>query len=344
MLRAPKFWFRKKNEINIPSLLLTPLSKCWDFLIKRRMRLGSWEKMPLPVICVGNIIIGGAGKTPVTQALQTLLNEMGLEPHVVSKGYRGKVRKPTYVSATSDFSDVGDEPILLSKTGPVWIAKNRTLGIRKAWENGAKVVLLDDGFQNTGAAKDLSLVVVDAKILFGNERSIPAGPLREPVSSGLSRADAIILVNHDASKKSKKPDFDFPKDLPIINAIIKPHKKLLDWAGKRVVAFSGIAHPEKFRVTLDNLNCEVVSFNNFPDHYPYKKGDIEKLKTKAKNLNANLVTTEKDFIRIPSSQHEAILTIPIQIEFENKTILKKILQEKLQKDSDIKKIIPNLSR
>ena len=150
----------------------------------------------------------------------------------------------------------------------------------------------------------------------------------------------VILIVYWAIKIPEKN----VNDLPIINAIVKPHTKLSDWAGKSVVGFSGIAHPEKFRVTLDNLNCKVVSFENFPDHYPYKKGDIEKLKTKAKNFNANLVTTEKDFIRIPSSQQENILTIPIQIVFENKTILKKIIQETLQKDSDIKKIIPNLSR
>ena len=124
-LKAPKFWFRKKGEVNIPALLLYPLSKFWEYNVRRRAQLGTWTKMPVPVICIGNIVIGGSGKTPVTQAIQCLLKEMGLQPHVVSRGYGGKSKGPIYVSATSTYSEVGDEPILLSKTGPVLVAKDK---------------------------------------------------------------------------------------------------------------------------------------------------------------------------------------------------------------------------
>ena len=196
MLRAPNFWFKKKNEGKLLSLLLSPASKIWEFEVKRRIQSGTWEKMPIPIICVGNLIIGGSGKTPVTQALQILINEIGFKPHVLSRGYGGKLKGPLYVSKNHSFRDVGDEPIILSKTGPVLISKNKKMGIFKAWEKGAKVVILDDGFQNTGIAKDFSIIVVDSQILFGNERVIPSGPLREPISSGLSRADAIVLVNN----------------------------------------------------------------------------------------------------------------------------------------------------
>ena len=326
-LKAPKFWFRKKDEVNIPALLLYPLSKFWEYNVRRRAQLGTWEKMPVPVICIGNIVIGGSGKTPVTQAIQCLLKEMGLQPHVVSRGYGGKSKGPIYVSATSTYSEVGDEPILLSKTGPVLVAKDKKRGIYKACKNGANIILLDDGFQNTSVAKDLSLVVVDSKILFGNQRVIPSGPLREPIQSGFSRAGAIILVNHDKNNISKPINFEFPSNIPIIKATIKPKIKLTAWTGKRVVAFSGIAHPEKFHVTLKNLGCEIVGTYNFSDHYPYKKYDIAKLKVNAQSLNAKLVTTEKDFIRIPLSQQADISKLPVQIKFENHAVLKKLLNK-----------------
>ena len=155
ILKAPKFWYKSRNELSIPSLLLTPFSKFWEYGYRTKTKLGSWEKMPIPVICVGNIVIGGSGKTPVTQALQILLRELGYKPHVVSRGYGGNSKGPVYVSSSSSHKKVGDEPILLSKTGPVLISKNRKKGVYKAWETGADSVLLDDGLQNASIAKDL---------------------------------------------------------------------------------------------------------------------------------------------------------------------------------------------
>ncbi len=341
ILRAPKFWFRNKDERNIPSFLLIPFSKLWEFLTERRILSGSWEKAPVPVLCVGNIVIGGSGKTPVTQALQRLLIDMGFKPHVVSRGYKGKLKGPIYVSDHHTFSDVGDEPILLSKNGPVLIAKSRKLGIYKAWENGADFVLLDDGFQNTSVAKDLSLVVVDSKILFGNERIIPSGPLRESISSGLSRADAIVLVDHDKRITSKEPEFKFPANLPIIKAVIKPDTKLAAWVGQKVIAFSGIAHPEKFLATLSSLGCDIISTYDFSDHYPYKPYQIEKLKNFAKSLKAKLVTTEKDFVRIPSSHKVNIDSLPVKIEFENKKELQNLIHQILLKKNGSGNFISN---
>ena len=295
------------------------------------MKLGSWEKMPVPVICVGNIIIGGSGKTPVTQALQILLTELGNRPHVVSRGYGGKSKGPLYVSSSSSHRQVGDEPILLSKTGPVLISKNRKRGVYKAWETGANLVLLDDGLQNASIAKDLSLVVVDSKILFGNQQLIPSGPLREPLTSGLSRHDAIILIDHDTNSKSQPMDFKFPPDIPIIKAVVKPSVGSSYWKGQKVFAFSGIAHPEKFLVTLQNFGCEIVNSHFFSDHHSFKWHEIKKLEVKAKSLNAKLVTTEKDYVRIPLSKRNNIDYIPIHIEFENKDLIVKILQEALLK-------------
>ena len=333
ILKAPKFWYKSRNELSIPSLLLTPLSKFWEFGYRTKTKLGSWEKMPIPVICVGNIIIGGSGKTPVTQALIRLLKELGYKPHVLSRGHGGKLKGPVYVSSSSSHVEVGDEPILLSKTGHVLISKNKKNGVHKAWENGADLVVLDDGLQNRSIAKDLSLVVVDSRIMFGNQRLIPSGPLREPIISGLSRYDAIILVEHDTNNLLKPPDFKFPANIPIIRAEVKPSVSSAPWKGQKVFAFSGIAHPEKFLATLKNLGCKIVGSNFFSDHYPFKNNEIKKLKLKAESLNAKLVTTEKDYVRIPFQQKGRIENIPIHIIFENKSkrILKKILLEVLLK-------------
>ena len=287
--------------------------------------------MPIPVICVGNIIIGGSGKTPVTQALQILLRELGYKPHVVSRGYGGKSKGPVYVSSSSSPKKVGDEPILLSKNGPVLISKNKKKGVHKAWETGADLVLLDDGLQNASIAKDLSLVVVDSRILFGNQRLIPLGPLREPITSGLSRHDAIILIDHDTNTTSQPIDFRFPSDIPVIKAMVKTSVTSSNWKGQKVFAFSGIAHPEKFLVTLHNFGCEIVNSHFFSDHHSFKWHEIKKLEIKAKSLNAKLVTTEKDYVRIPSSKKNNINYIPIHIEFESKDLIIKILQEALVK-------------
>ena len=287
--------------------------------------------MPIPVICVGNIVIGGSGKTPVTQALQILLKELGHKPHVVSRGYGGKSKGPVYVSSSSSHKKVGDEPILLSKTGPVLISKNRKKGVYKAWETGADSVLLDDGLQNASIAKDLSLVVVDSRILFGNQRLIPSGPLRETITLGLSRHDAIILIDHDTNKTSQPIDFKFPPDIPVIKAMVKPSVTSSNWEGQKVFAFSGIAHPEKFLVTLHNFGCEIVNSHFFSDHHSFKWHEIKKLEIEAKSLNAKLVTTEKDYVRIPSSKKSNIDYIPIHIEFESKDLIIKILQEALVK-------------
>ncbi len=287
--------------------------------------------MPIPVICVGNIIVGGSGKTPVTQALQVLLRELGHKPHVVSRGYGGKSKGPLYVSSSSSHEKVGDEPILLSKSGPVLISKNRKKGVYKAWENGADSVLLDDGLQNTSIAKDLSLVVVDSRILFGNQRLIPSGPLRETIALGLSRHDAIILIDHDTNSRSQTIDFKFPPGLPVVKAMVKPSVTSSNWKGQKVFAFAGIAHPEKFLVTLQNFGCEIVNSHFFSDHHSFKSYEIEKLKLKAKSLDAKLVTTEKDYVRIPSSKKNYIYYIPIHIEFERKDIIIKILQGALVK-------------
>ncbi len=328
LIKTPKFWFKNKNEINPLLYTLKPLSKLWEFVIKFRLKNGLWEKMPIPVICVGNITVGGSGKTPVTMSLQKLLEEMGIKACVVSRGYGGRIHHPYYVTKNDTYDKVGDEPLILSKNGAIIVSKNKKAGIIKAYNDGFDIVILDDGFQNSKIKKDLSLVVVDSKILFGNEFIFPLGPLREPIKSGLSRADAIILINYDPEvinseigklKKEYKVQF--------LDGFLNEKKVLKNKPNKKVLAFSGIAFPEKFYNSLQRLKYNIIKTKVFPDHYPFTNNDMLKLKKLAENNSLQLITTEKDMVRIPKVFHKFIDQIQIEFKFRNSEKIKELVKK-----------------
>lgn len=332
IIKTPKFWFKNKNEINSLLFTLKPFSKIWEFVTQFRLSNGLWEKMPIPVICVGNITVGGSGKTPVTMALQLLLKDMGLRACVISRGYGGKIKYPHYVTKNDTFYKVGDEPIMLSRKGKVIVSRIRKEGIIKAFKDGFDIVILDDGYQNSKINKDLSLVVVDSEILFGNEFIFPMGPLREPIKSGLSRADAIIFVENNYKKNvSKKEKLKREYKIPIVEGFIKKKNILKNNQNKKVLAFCGIAFPNKFFNTLKNIGYDVVNTKVFPDHYPYKLNDIIKLKNYAKNYDLKLITTEKDIVRIPKKFHSFIDKIEINFQFKDSIIIKKMINNLFDK-------------
>ncbi len=327
IIKTPKFWFKNKNEINPLLFTLKPLSKIWEFFTRFRLIYGLWEKMPIPVICIGNITVGGSGKTPVTIALQLLLKEMGIRACVVSRGYGGKNKYPHYVTKNDTFRKVGDEPIIISKKGAVIVSKVKKDGIMKAYKDGFDIVLLDDGYQNSQINKDLSLVVVDSEILFGNEYIFPLGPLRESINSGLSRANAVIFVSNNYKlNTSKIENLRSENKIPVIEGFI--HKKKISKHNKnqKVLAFSGIAFPDKFFKTLDNMGYTVVKKKVFPDHYPYNLKDIIKLKNYAENYELKLITTEKDIVRIPKKFHDFIDIIQIEFQFKNSNKMKRLVK------------------
>ena len=324
IIKTPKFWFKNKNEINPLLLTLKPLSKIWEVVTKFRLVNGLWEKMPIPVICVGNITVGGSGKTPVTMALQLLLEKMGIRACVVSRGYGGRNKYPHYVTKNDTYCKVGDEPIIMSKKGAVIVSKVKKDGILKAFKDGFDVVLLDDGYQNSKINKDLSLLVVDTEVLFGNELIFPLGPLREPINSGLSRADAIVLVGHNYKiNTSKIKTLITENKIPVLEGCI--NKKKIS-TNKEVLAFSGIAFPDKFFRTLKNMGYNVIKTKEFPDHYPYTLKDMIKLKNYAQNYGLKLITTEKDIVRIPKNFHKFIDTVQIKFEFKNSNKIKKMIK------------------
>ena len=330
IIKTPKFWFKNKKEINPLFFTLKPFSKIWEFVTKFRLINGLWEKMPIPVICIGNITVGGSGKTPVTMALQLLLKDMGIRACVVSRGYGGKNKYPHYVTKNDTFCKVGDEPIILSKKGVVIVSKVKKDGIVKAFKDGFDLVLLDDGYQNSNIFKDLSLVVVDSEILFGNEFIFPLGPLREPIKSGLSRADAIVLVGNNYKINGNKIENLRTKyKTPVLEGCINKKKIPKQNKNKKVLAFCGIAFPDKFFKTLKDMGYEVVKTKVFPDHYPYTLKDIIKLKSYAKNYELKLITTEKDLVRIPKRFHEFIDIIEIEFQFKDSMKIKRMIKNLL---------------
>lgn len=322
----PKFWRNPPHAPGIRSLLLAPLGAVYAGLTARRVRQAS-AKMKVPVICVGNINAGGTGKTPTVIALVQMLQNAGLSPIVVSRGYGGSVEGPIVVDPKNHgAAEVGDEPLLIAAFTQIIVAKDRATGARMAEELNADVILLDDGFQNSSVHKDLSIVVVDAKVGFGNGRCIPAGPLREPVKAGLKRADFVLSIGGDADQKAFDQVWRTHFDKPVLRAHLAPLQTGMDWQDTPVLAFAGIGRPGKFFATLKSLGANILRAEALSDHQPLTPALMKRLEAEAKLLGAQLVTTEKDAVRLPDSFRSQVLALPVRLEFEDASSLKERLK------------------
>jgi len=306
-MRPPDFW----NSRRLLSTLLVPAGCAYALATRWRVRRPGW-RAPVPVICVGNIGIGGAGKTPVALALARRLAAQGRAPHFLTRGYRGREAGPLRVDpARHDARAVGDEPLLLARVAPTWVARDRAAGAKAAVAAGAGCIVMDDGFQNPALAKDMSLVVVDGGFGFGNERVIPAGPLREPIAAGMARADAIVLIGDDATGASRHFGA-----VPVFAARIVPEPTAPSLAGKKVVAFCGIGRPEKFFATVRALGASVAEEMPYPDHHVFSDEEIMFILEIAAKHGAAAVTTEKDHARLSPDAKLMVETVPITIEFD----------------------------
>ncbi|QDL90937.1 tetraacyldisaccharide 4'-kinase [Paroceanicella profunda] len=313
-MRTPSFWYGPRGLL---ASLLAPLGAIYAAATARRLRRPG-QRMAVPVICVGNINAGGTGKTPTVIALAERLSAAGHRPHVVSRGHGGRVAGPVQVDFTRHAAeDVGDEPLLIAAFAPTWVARDRAAGARAAVSAGAGVILLDDGFQNPAVAKDLSIVVVDAVAGFGNGLCIPAGPLREPVATGLARADLVLAIGSPRACDSLLAAWPELDGTPLITGRIQPRATGTSWTGQRVVAFAGIGHPEKFFATLRGLGADLVATHGFPDHAPYTSAALTRLEREARQLEAMLVTTDKDAVRLPAEFRGKALPLPISLAFRS---------------------------
>ena len=316
-MRAPGFWTRR----GVMSGLLVPFSAVYSAVARRRRGSKSGYRAPVPVICVGNLTAGGAGKTPTVIDVLTRLTERGVAVHAVSRGYRGSERGPLLVEiGAHSAAQVGDEPLLLAAHAPTWVAKDRAAGVRAAVKAGAGAVVLDDGHQNPSVVKDLSLVVVDAGYGFGNGRVLPAGPLRETIADGMARADAAVLIG--------TPPEPWPESFhgkPVLRAALKARFSGISLDGVRVFAFAGIGRPEKFFDTVREQGGVIVDSETFPDHHPYSRQILERLMTRANAQDLMVVTTEKDAVKLPTLTQGKIWPVPVGLVFDKPDAVEDLL-------------------
>lgn len=320
-MRPPEFWkadVSGRDSALALRALLTPVSWAYAFASAHRIRTTISRHAPVPVICIGNLTVGGAGKTPISRAIRA---KLGPAAHMLSRGYGGRVAGPLRVTTDMSASEVGDEPLLHARDGAAWIARDRLAGALAAAQSGARAIIMDDGFQNPTLAKDLSIVAVDPGYGIGNGQVFPAGPLRERLADGLARADAIVLLHPQGAEQVEQVWLEgFAK--PILHARLEPAGIVPE--GK-LVAFAGLARPEKFFDTLTAMGAKLADAVPLPDHHPFSEDDLKHLEALAKDHDARLITTEKDAARLSPEWRARVAILPVAARFADDAALENLL-------------------
>ena len=326
-MREPGFWH---GPASLNSHLLKPLAALYGAIAAKRLRRKGLNA-GIPVLCVGNYHVGGAGKTPTVLALAKLLRELGETPVVLSRGYGGKLGGPVKVDPVRHVaSDVGDEPLMLADTLPVVVSRKRADGVPLARAQGATVILMDDGFQSPAVVKDASLIVIDSARGLGNGQVFPAGPLRAPLRPQLARTDALIIVGNGSAAEPIAAEIA-AQGKPVLSAHLKPDEaQVAQLRGKRVLAFAGIGDPARFFDTLRASGIELAGQRAFADHHAYARAEIESLIAEATRDGLTLVTTEKDLARLRDWSQQ-IVPFPVTLEFDDPTRLRKFVTDRLFK-------------
>jgi tetraacyldisaccharide 4'-kinase len=323
-MRAPRFWWQPSPSL--PANLLRPVGLIYGSVAASRMKRRG-EQVELPVICIGNFTAGGAGKTPSAIAVATILDGTGESPAFLSRGYGGRLAGPVRVQPQHGAADVGDEPVLLSRTVRTIVSRSRPAGARLAYEIGATVVVMDDGLQNPSLIKDCVIAVVDGATGIGNGLPLPAGPLRAPMEAQWPLVDAVLVIGDGEPGRQIALEAD-EHGKRVFTASLEPAPEAAEpLKGRRVMAFAGIGRPEKFFDTLHACGAIVDVTHAFPDHHPFKPEEVAALRQEAETLGLLPVTTEKDFVRIAdvSAFWPELMALPVRLRIENETGLRNLL-------------------
>ena len=323
-MKAPTYW--KRDQGGLISNLLSPIGWLYGVGAQMNQSAATPIQAPAPVICIGNAVAGGAGKTPVALDIGKRLLSAGVNAHYLSRGYGGSERGPHPVDVALDSAiRVGDEPLLLARVALTWIAKNRVKGAIAMVEAGAKTIIMDDGLQNPSLLKDVSLCVIDGTYGIGNGRVMPAGPLREEFEHSLQKSSAVVILGLDQAGIAEHIKRITP-DMIIIKAQIKAEPTDLNFTNQPVHAFAGIAQPEKFFTTLNELGCTLARTTAFTDHHAYTDAEVSELIEAAQADKALLLTTEKDYVRLDTKWQSAVKPLGIRLEWEDEALLTALLE------------------
>ena len=333
-MKAPGFWWR---EPGLAAALLSPIAGIYGAVAQRRLAQPG-TRIGIPVICVGNPTVGGAGKTPAAIAIARLLIAAGEKPMFLTRGYGGRLAGPVLVEPTHIAAQVGDEPLLLARAAPTIVAAERIAGARLAKDSGASVIVMDDGFQNPSLVKDFSILVMDAVRGVGNGRVLPAGPLRAPLAPQFDRASAILITDANGgaqriAARGAPVRLENMRRLPLFFGRIDPDSATsASLAGRRVLAFAGIGNPEKFFATLERAGIDAPVRRGFPDHHRYSAKDARALLREARQGGLDLLTTEKDLMRLKDDAAVAALSeraraLPVTMDIADANALAQLIRE-----------------
>lgn len=322
-MKAPHFWSagldpKSREAAPLTRALLTPLTWLYLWGLRRKLASAAPERAPVPVICIGNLTTGGAGKTPVAEAIRARIAARGLRAATLSRGHGGAATGPLRVDAARHtFRETGDEPLLLAATGEAWIGRDRPAAARAMAAAGAEAVLMDDGHQNPSLHKDFTFVVIDAGAPFGNRHVLPKGPLRETIPAGLARADAVILMGN-----GPVPPEVTASGKPVLRARLEAAAPV---AAGPLVAFAGIGRPEKFFDSLKAAGADLRDAVPYADHHPYSASDAGYLRGLARREGAALITTSKDHVRLPAELRAETRVFPVAAVFDDPAALDALL-------------------
>ena len=309
-IKTPHFW----TEFSWQSVILFPVSYIWRFGHYAQQKILNTKETEIPVICVGNLTVGGSGKTPVVITLCRFLSGIGKSTSILTRGFGGKEKGPIFVSTNLHQSlDVGDEPLMMAHSLDVCVSRNRPLGANHILDKKKyDCIVMDDGLQNPTLKKDLNIAVFDGKYGIGNGFLLPAGPMRQKLEVGIQNIDLVIFNGKDETGLGQK----IPPHIPIFTGELQPDEEIVEkMKNRRVYGFAGIGNPSRFFKTLNNIGADLVGEAHFADHHPYTDADLTQLYEEAMQSGAELVTTQKDWMRLPTDWRDRVLTVPVRIHF-----------------------------